>query len=395
MSVIEKVPRMFTVRAQRRSTVLKIGIELFEEVLVGSPAAALALLRLVMARLRTTESMLGQQARLVSLGTLAAGLAHELNNPAAAAQRGVGQLRRTVTAWLQARSDLDALRLAPEVNDRVLARLRQDIEHDSHPGPVAVDDPLERSDREEAVCSWLEGQGIEDAWDLAPGLAACGWDVAALHAWCSGFETAQVPAILRWLTMGYHVHNLLDEIHGSTERISEIVRAVKNYSVMDQAPLLEIDVHDGLESTLVILKHKLKQGITVRRDYDRTLPRIDAYAGELNQLWTNLMDNAIDAMQGNGELRLRTYMDDGQVAVEIGDNGPGIPAHVLPRIFEPFFTTKGPGQGTGLGLHVSHGIVQKHRGKIEVHSEPGDTRFKVSLPLSRGEAPGGDLRDVK
>lgn len=385
MSVIEKVPRMFTVRAQRRSTVLKIGIELFEEVLVGSPGAALALLRLVMARLRTTESMLGQQARLASLGTLAAGLAHELNNPAAAARRGVDQLHRAFGAWLSARSALDGLRLPPEVNDRVLARLRQDVEHDAH--PVLPVDPLECSDREDALRDWLGARGLDDAWELAPELAAFGWDAGALEAWCRPFDAAQLPVILRWLATGYTVHSLLDEIHASTGRISEIVAAVKNYSFLDQAPMQEIDVHDGLESTLVILKHKLAQGVTVRRDYDRALPRIDAYAGELNQLWTNLMDNAIDAMHGQGELRLRTYMDDGRVAVEIGDNGPGIPAGALSRIFEPFFTTKGPGQGTGLGLHVSRGIVQKHRGKIEVHSVPGDTRFTVCLPVTRSETP--------
>jgi signal transduction histidine kinase len=192
-----------------------------------------------------------------------------------------------------------------------------------------------------------------------------------------------VPVILRWLATGYIIHILLDEILHSSERVSEIVAAVKSYAYLDEAPKKEIDIHEGLESTLVILKHKIKQGITVERNYDRSLPRLEAYASELNQVWTNLMDNAIDAMNGEGVLRLRTYAQDEALVVEIGDEGPGIPAGVLPHIFEPFYTTKEPGKGTGLGLHVSNLIVQKHRGKIEVHSRPGDTRFIVSLPYQR------------
>jgi signal transduction histidine kinase len=176
---------------------------------------------------------------------------------------------------------------------------------------------------------------------------------------------------------------LLDEILQSSERVSEIVAAVKSYAYLDEAPRKEIDIHEGLENTLVILRHKIKQGITIEREYDRSLSHIETYPSELNQVWTNLMDNAIDAMNGEGILRLKTYGNDDHLVVEIGDNGPGIPAEVLPRLFEPFYTTKEPGKGTGLGLHVSYVIVQKHRGKIEVQSQPGDTRFIVSLPYKR------------
>ena len=379
MSLIENVPRSFTVRAMRRSTVLKIDMDLFNDMLAGSPATALALISTVMRRLRVAESMLRQQEKLASLGTLAAGLAHELNNPAAATKRGAGQLRQAINAWLQARSGLDALHLEPQALELVISRLRQDIEHEIH--PISLEDPLARSDRETSIQDWLEEQGMQEAWEFAPLLAAFGWDVPALQAWCEPFNPAHVPVILCWLATGYNIHNLLDEISDSTQRISEIVAAVKNYTYLDQAPQKEIDIHEGLENTLVMLKHKLRQGISVLREYDRTLPRIEAYAGELNQLWTNLIDNAIDAMQGKGQLRLRTYQEKECVVVEIGDNGPGIPEQVLPRLFEPFFTTKAPGSGTGLGLHVSHGIVQKHRGKIEVRSAPGDTSFKVSLPI--------------
>jgi signal transduction histidine kinase len=175
---------------------------------------------------------------------------------------------------------------------------------------------------------------------------------------------------------------LLSEVLQTTERISQIVRAVKSYTYLDQAPLLEVDVHEGLENTLVIMHHKLKKGVTVRREYAQNLPRIEAYASELNQVWTNIIDNAIDAMKGKGELTIKTYEADGRVVVEIRDNGPGIPEEIQSRIFEPFFTTKAPGHGTGLGLHISHDIIaNRHRGQLLVNSTPGETTFKVILPV--------------
>jgi len=387
ISLIANAPRLYTVRAARRSRVLKISTDLFKEVLLGSPEKAMGLLRTVMERLRVAQSMLGQKERLASLGTLAAGLAHELNNPAAAARRSADQLRTTLNDWLLARNDLDALHLDKAEADYLFTRLQQDVGHNGHSD--AADDPLACSDREEALLSWMEEQGVENAWVYASILAEFGWEVAELQSWCSRFEQAHIPVILRWVTAGYNIHNLLDEIYDSTDRISEIVAAVKSYSFLDQAPRKEIDVHEGLESTLVILKHKLKAGINVRREYDRSLPRIEAYAGELNQLWTNLIDNAIDAMGGTGELVLRTYREKDMLVVEITDNGPGIPETVLEHIFEPFFTTKGPGSGNGLGLHISYSVVQKHRGKIEVFSKPGNTRFKVSLPMEARLNPAG------
>jgi len=196
------------------------------------------------------------------------------------------------------------------------------------------------------------------------------------------FEPAQIPAVVRWLGVGYSVYALLSEVSTSAERISEIVKAVKAYSYLDRAPIQDVDVHEGLENTLIILRHKLKHGIRITRDYAPDLPRIEAYGGELNQVWTNIIDNAVDAMQGQGDLFLRTRSKDGAVEVEIGDTGPGIPPDVQPRIFEPFFTTKPPGVGTGLGLNIAYNIVvQQHTGHIRVTSEPGATRFYVTLPL--------------
>jgi signal transduction histidine kinase len=194
-------------------------------------------------------------------------------------------------------------------------------------------------------------------------------------------DSEQIPLFIQWLGADVQVTALLDGVQQSSERISQIVNSVKSYIYLDQAPIHEVDVHKGLENTLVILNHKLKQGVSVVRDYTVDLPRIEAYASELNQVWTNIIDNAIDAMDGHGQIIIRTYMEDDFVVVEIQDNGPGIPEDVRLRIFEPFFTTKGPGIGTGLGLHITNNIVHRHNGLIQVGSRPGETAFKISLPL--------------
>ncbi len=378
ISLIGGAARTATVRALRDGRLIRVSRALFEDLLCGNVATAMTILRTIIARLRNTESMLAQNEKLASLGTLAAGLAHELNNPAAATRRSASQLSQAISNWLAARGALDALQLEPALNEIVVCRLRDDLARNAA-SPLAPD-PLTRSDQEYEIENWLDARGVDAAYEYAPALAAFGWDAAALDQWSTQFAPDQAPVVLCWLAAGYLVHSLLDEVNISAERISEIVKAIKDYSYLDQAPLMEIDVHAGLESTLMILKHKLKQGVNVTREYDGTLPRIQAFASELNQVWTNIIDNAIDAMKGQGELRIRTHAANDQVVVEIVDSGPGIPPATLPHIFEPFFTTKGPGAGTGLGLHVSYNIVQKHRGKIEVRSRPGETRFIVTLP---------------
>lgn len=378
MALIEDLPRSATVRASRESKLLKITKGVFQTLIGSSTSAALSVLHTMSARVRNTESMLRQNEKMASLGTLAAGLAHELNNPAAAARRAVDQLKGSLDAWGRARAAMAALDLDQAQLD-VIAGLRDRIA--SATPAVRVEDPLERSDREAALQDWLEERGVDDAWDLAPTLVSRGWSIEDLGRIAGEFQPGQLPAVLRWLSIGSNVYGLLGDASVSLERITAIVGAVKDYSYLDQAPIQDVDIQDGLENTLVILAHKLKGGIRIRREYAPDLPKIEAYASELNQVWTNIIDNAIDAMGGEGEIRLKTSAENDLVVVEICDTGPGMPPEIQRRIFEPFFTTKPPGVGTGIGLHISYNIVvQRHAGRIEVDSRPGGTCFKVSLP---------------
>jgi len=325
------------------------------------------------------EIMLRQSEKLATLGKLSAGMAHELNNPAAAVQRGAEQLRDATSQLREAQFDLGGLHLSESQAD-VLATLGQLTEERARQ-PTDLD-PLARSDREYEVESWLDSMGVEGAWEVAPILVDTGYDTDALAKLGQGFSPEQLPRIMASLSNHYATHTLLEELGQGAGRIAEIVKALKSYSYLDQAPIQTIDVHEGLDDTLVMLRNKLKTGIVVRREYAPDLPRIQAYGSELNQVWTNIIDNAIGAMEGQGELVVRTCWENPWVVVEIQDTGSGIPKDVLPEIFDPFFTTKAPGEGTGLGLNISHNIaVQKHKGEITVHSEPGATCFEVRLPV--------------
>jgi signal transduction histidine kinase len=240
---------------------------------------------------------------------------------------------------------------------------------------------LERIELVDQLQVWLEESGFESAWELAPAMVTFGWDSESLEKLKHTLVPSLFDLSIQWLGICCLMMGLLLEVLQTTDRISQIVRAVKSYTYLDQAPLLEVDVHEGLENTLLIMQHKLKKGITLKREYASDLPRIEAYASELNQVWTNIIDNAIDALDGKGEIKIKTYREDHGVVVEISDTGPGIPEEIQPRIFEPFFTTKAPGQGTGLGLHISHDIIaNRHHGQLLVESKPGETKFKVILP---------------
>lgn len=384
MALLEQAPRNASVKTLCESHFLKISQAAFHQLLACSPSAPLAMLQTITSRLRSTEQLLMQHEKMASLGTLAAGLAHELNNPAAAARRSADQLREVLSDWQRLDGELVALTFTREQAERI-ASLRSDMMQCDQ-ADVALD-PLLRSDREGEVEGWLEEHGIEEAWELAPTLVSFGWDTSALEPLAESFTEAQLAVVVPWLTIGCSAYSLLGEVGKSAERISEIVKAVKMYSYLDQAPVQEVNVHDSLENTLVILRHKLKGGIQIKRDYAPDLPTIEAYGSELNQVWTNLIDNAIDAMNGEGELGLRTYGGEDRVVVEIRDTGPGIPPQLQKRIFDPFFTTKPPGVGSGLGLYIVYNIVaDRHRGEIKLTSQPCDTCFQISLPiqLARG-----------
>jgi signal transduction histidine kinase len=247
-------------------------------------------------------------------------------------------------------------------------------------------DPLAASDLEEQIDSLLRSHGQEDLWQLSADLAKKNFQPAALEHLFATLDAGTARAALVRISTTLEIVGLLNEIESSASRISDLVKAIKEYTFMDRSPVQNIDIVKTLENTLTIMNHKLKGGVKVQRDYQPIPLLVNSFGSELNQVWTNLIDNAIDAMGGQGELRVRTYRDDDCVVVEIADNGPGISPKVQPHIFEPFFTTKGVGEGTGLGLDTVQRIVKKHRGSIQVLSKPGDTRFQVWLPLAAGSS---------
>lgn len=322
---------------------------------------------------------LRQSEKLATLGKLSAGVAHELNNPAAAAQRGAALLERALADLQRVQWNLGALALT-EAHKEELARLDR-LARERAVSPTRLD-ALAQSDRELEVETWLARSGITSGPDDGANLVEMGYDAAGLEELAGRFPEDARPLLASWLSNSYAVHALTREIGQGTAHISEIVGALKAYSYMDRAPAQRIEVSEGLESTLVMLGSRLRNGITVRRDYAPNLPLIQAYGSELTEVWTNIIDNAIQAMDGKGELTVRTRGRDGWVDVEIEDNGPGIPESIQSRVFDPFFTTKAPGSGTGLGLTISHRIiVQKHHGRLLVDSKPGLTRFTASLPI--------------
>lgn len=381
MSVLDQAPRSASVVALEPSRLLQIDQETFMALLDWSPSAARAILRTFAQRLRNTSAMLQQQEKMASLGTLSAGIAHELNNPAAAARRGASQLRDDLRRLEELTIQLDGLDV-PEDQSQALSALRTQIDASAQAAHAL--DTIARMDRETEVQDWLDAHGLPEPWEMAPRLVALGFDRARLEELDTCFDDKSFPLVLEYAAARGSVLGLLDEIGSSAERISNIVKAVKEYSYLDQAPLQEVNIHDGIENTLVILRSKWKQGITITRNYQRDLPRVEAYASELNQVWTNIIDNALDAMKGQGELTLCTYGEPDNVCVEICDNGPGIKPENMPHIFDAFFTTKPLGVGTGLGLHISYNIiVLKHHGRLSVESRPGYTCFKVALPFSQ------------
>jgi len=376
--------KQFTInmRALTDGRVLRFPATLFPELVQKMPELATRLVGLMSDRIRETTRLEQQRDRLAALGKLSAGLALELNNPASAAKRATSQLRAILKRIRDASHELGRRELTAAQRAEI-EKLEAALTQQNEPPP----NPLAASELEDRLDSLLRSHGQKDLWQLAAGLAQKNAQPAVLDQLFTTLGDDNAGAALVRIGASLEIADLLNEIESSAARISDLVAAIKEYTFMDQAPVQNVDIVKTLETTLTILNHKLKRGVVVQRDYEKVPLLVNSFGSELNQVWTNLIDNAIDAMQGKGELRVRAYRQDNCVVVEIADNGPGVPPEIQQRIFEPFFTTKGVGEGTGLGLDTVQRIVRKHRGSVQMKSKPGDTCFQVWLPLA--ESAGG------
>jgi signal transduction histidine kinase len=375
-----------SVRAITDTTVLALPAREFAQEFGRWYPMAVHLLEGLLLGMRKSNSQVAERERLLALGKLSAGLTHELNNPAAAAGRAADALRDRVAGMRNKLAMIASGKLAGAQLQKLVMAQDEFVKKVRHAPALS---PMEASDLEDELGDWLDEHGVSGGWDLAPVFVAGGLRIDDMEAVLTAAGPDTLEGAVRWLAYTVETESLLREILDATARISDLVGAAKQYSQMDRAPHRWIDVHEGLDATLVMFGRKLgdQSGIGIVRDYDRSLPPIPAYAAELNQVWTNIIDNAIDAMGESGTLTVRTAREGERLLVEIGDTGPGIPADVRRRIFEPFFTTKAVGHGTGLGLDVTYRVVvNRHRGDVVVESEPGDTRFRIFLPLTESPA---------
>ena len=379
MSLLDQTPRFASGIAKTECEVLAISHESLENLLDTSPSAARVMLSTITNRLRSTEIVLRQSEKMAQLGTLTAGIAHELNNPASAARRGAEHLQTSIELFEEAYQKFHALGFSDE-QWRKAAELQAFAQKQaSQPADL---DSLGRSDREAELEDWFDDQDVDEGWEYAPHLVSLGYQTDNLDDLQDDFPGEALIVVVQWLGTLYTIYSLLEEIHQGTSRIGDIVKSLKSYVYLDQAPVQTIDLHEGINNTLVMLRSKLKSGISLERHYDENIPKIQGYGSELNQVWTNIIDNAVDAMDGVGEIRIVTKMQGDWVLVEIEDSGPGISEDVQQQLFSPFFTTKPMGKGTGLGLNISYNIIQKHKGDIKVFSRPGKTCFSVRLPVN-------------
>jgi len=379
MSLLDQAPRFASGVAKTESDLLAISHKSLENLLDTSPSAARVMLSTITNRLRSTELVLRQSEKMAQLGTLTAGIAHELNNPASAARRGAAHLQSSIKIFQQVYSQFYALDFSSQQWSRS-AEL-QKLAQERAAQPVDLDS-MGRSDLEAEIEDWLDDNNVEDGWEYASHLVNLGFQSDDLDELKGDFPGDGLKAIVKWLGTLFTIFSVLEEIHQGTSRIGEIVKSLKSYVYLDQAPVQSIDLHEGLNNTLVMLRSKFKSGITLERHYDENIPHIQGYGSELNQVWTNIIDNAVYAMDEKGSITITTRLKGNWVFIEIEDTGPGIPDHVKEKLFSPFFTTKPLGKGTGLGLNISYNIIQKHKGEIKIFSRPGKTCFSVRLPVN-------------
>jgi signal transduction histidine kinase len=378
LNILNNTPSEQTIQAIMPCTLMVFEPDSFRGIFSACPKVGSRILRIAAERMSMMLSQSTQQEKMAALGKLSAGLAHELNNPAAAARRASESLRMALPSLQTETLELNASSLTGD-QMKTLLDLQQNLtSRVSH--PIALS-PLDRSDREEAIGNWLDEINISNSWEMSPVLVNAGFSLDELSEVYDQIGEEIAPQVISWLGHVLMVTELIDDVEQSTKRISDLVVAIKEYTYLDRAPVAgDVDLQRGLETTLKVLNHKLKN-INVVRDYDPSLPKITGNGSELNQVWTNLIDNACDAMNGRGTLEIITRNENTFAMVEITDSGSGIPTEVLPHIFEPFFTTKDVGAGTGIGLDTSYRIIRQHNATIEVQSQPGRTRFIVRIPV--------------
>jgi signal transduction histidine kinase len=382
MALLESMPRTATIRARSNADLYAIQKEEFDRLLYSSPSAMQSMFQTILGRLRENQALLQQSEKMAQLGTLTAGVAHELNNPAAAVKRSSDQLNEAMKALDASYENICRLGFSDDLWG-TLNKLSEKAYASASVPPEM--DALTRSDLEEEIETWLTDHDVEDAWQIAPNLVNLHYGEDELTALAEEFPPERLKCVIEWLNATYNVHSLLNELSQGSERISTIVKSLKSYAYLDQAPIQSVNINEGLDDTLLILQNKLKAGINVKREYSQDLQEIMGHGSELNQVWTNIIDNAADALEGqeDAQIIIHTHQESDWVVVEVEDNGPGIPEEIQSKIFDTFFTTKEPGKGTGLGLNISYNIVvQKHRGDIKVRSKPGQTIFEVWLPVN-------------
>jgi signal transduction histidine kinase len=380
LSILSEADCITSGYATVASRLLKLELKTFKQIIATAPPLADLIISNLAARTRLVEQQLQQQEQLASLGKLSAGISHELKNPAAAAARVAEELQTCFQESQTLALKLNIYSFTPEQLGFLSDFLNQ-LQRIKNPAKF---DLLAQSEREDEITDWLEDHDINLGWEIISALVDVGFDSHKLDELTDQIPNYALGDVISWLAANLTTVGLIKEIKQSSDRISELVKSVKSYAHGNTVQQHQVDVHEGIENTLTMLSNKLKGGIEVIREYGHNLPEVNTFGSELNQVWTNLIDNAVDALDGKGKIFIRTSRNDQYLIIEIADNGPGIPPEIQSRIFQPFFTTKGVGKGSGLGLDIIHDIViKKHQGEIKLNSQPGNTSFQIFLPISR------------